>query len=94
MRISREARIPRLHVFVRDHCRIGKHLRIQFGIRIMNLRQEVTRIMNDIESDKLPCTEAAREIGKALSDPDIGDGCSIIEVCHNDPVLDYDSEPF
>ena len=58
----------------------------------MNLREAMTTIMNDIESDELPCTEASREIGKALNNPDLGDGCSIVEVCHNEPVLDYDQK--
>ena len=60
----------------------------------MSLRDEVTRIMNEIESDTLPCTEAAREIRIALSHPDPGDGCSIVDICNNEPVLDYDHEPF
>ena len=59
----------------------------------MNLREAMQDLADKLEND-FPCTEAAREISQVLNNPEIGDGCSIIEFCENDPVLDYDSEPF
>ena len=60
----------------------------------MNLREAMQDIVDRVENDSLPCTEAAREIRIALSHPDPGDGCSIVDICNNEPVLDYDHEPF
>ena len=60
----------------------------------MNLREAMQDIVDRVENDSLPCTEASREIARALDNPALGDGCSIVEVCENEPVLDYDSEPF
>ena len=58
----------------------------------MNLRDEVTRIRNEIEADILPCTEAAREIGLLLNDTTIHD-CEMVEVCMTEPVIGL-NEPF
>ena len=58
----------------------------------MNLRQEMTRVMQEIESKSLPASENARYIRKVLNNPEINDcphdtgsGCSIIDVCDNSP---------
>ena len=60
----------------------------------MNLREAMQDIVDRVENDSLPCTEAAREIRIALSHPDPGDGCTIVDICNYEPVLDYDHEPF
>ena len=60
----------------------------------MNLREAMQDIVDRVENDSLPCTEAAREIRIAFSHPDPGDGCTIVDICNNEPVLDYDHEPF
>ena len=56
----------------------------------MTLRTEVTRIISEIESDKLPCTEASRELSKALnSTVDEPDFAGQIEECEYNEVLNF-----
>ena len=55
----------------------------------MNLREELNRICD--EGEEMPVSEMTREIRGLLADYP---ALSAIEICENEPVLDYDSEPF
>ena len=55
----------------------------------MSLRSAMQDIADNIDNDELPCTEASREIRKALARYDDAE----IEVCINEPVQEID-QPF
>ena len=59
----------------------------------MNLREAMQAAVDKIESEELPASEISREIRSILNDETLSDGCSIIEVCANEPVIGLD-EPF
>ena len=60
----------------------------------MNLREALTAAVDQFE--ELPASEIIRKVESILNDETLSDGCSIVEVCHNDSVLGYNeqSEPF
>ena len=47
-----------------------------------------------IYDSSLPASEASRLVDSLDSCPHFIEGCCAIEVCENEPVLDYDAEPF
>ena len=57
----------------------------------MNLREALTAAKDSFE--ELPASEIIREIDSLLADETLSDGCSIVDVCANEPVIGLD-EPF
>ena len=47
-----------------------------------------------IYDSSLPASEASRMVDELITCPHFCEGKCDIEICENEPVLDYDAEPF
>ena len=47
-----------------------------------------------IEQSEMPSSVSASYVDELTTCPHFVEGCCAIEICENEPVLDYDAEPF
>ena len=63
----------------------------------MNLREAMITAAKQIDEDELPASESSRLLNEILHNETVtdcpGDGCGIVEVCENEPVIGL-NEPF
>ena len=81
---TRPASIPLLHYRRDNH---GIHILVDDLMNVQELKQA-------IYDNSLPASEASRLVDELITCPHFIEGCCAIEICENEPVLDYDSEPF